>query len=33
MGICEATVTEAISPLTVEEMRGLETDLKEFGLF
>jgi 4-hydroxy-tetrahydrodipicolinate synthase len=32
MGICDATVTQAISPLTAEEMRGLEADLREFGL-
>jgi 4-hydroxy-tetrahydrodipicolinate synthase len=32
MGICEATVTAPITPLSPEEMKGLEADLKDFGL-
>jgi 4-hydroxy-tetrahydrodipicolinate synthase len=32
MDICKATVSAPITPLSVEEMKGLEIDLKEFGL-
>lgn len=32
LGICAPTVSQAISPLSAEEMKGLEGDLREFGL-
>ena len=32
MGICDATVSQPISPLTGDEMKELEADLKQLGV-